>query len=113
MTDDAADDDEDDERLLVLTASGERLRLDGGDRFDPHSADEDEEVDSLRVGLPMTPDDDEMSVESTRLLKGLSQLSLPTLALALAYMSKLLVVVAAVLDCDEPETCSRVAMASG
>ena len=53
LTDDA---DEDDERLLVLTASGERLRLDGGERFE-HSPDEDDEVDSLRVGLPMTPDE--------------------------------------------------------
>ena len=82
MTDEADDDEEEEERLLVLTASGERLRLDGGDAFDPHSADEEDEVDSLRVGLPMTPVV-EMSVESTRLQKALS-------SLALAHMSKLL-----------------------
>lgn len=94
MPTDEADEDEE-ERLLVLTASGERLRLDGGDRL----AEEDEDVDSLRVGLPITPnmdededDECEMRVESpTRLLKGLSQLiSLADADDADAHMSKLL-----------------------
>ena len=94
FTDEA--EEEDDERLLVLTASGERLRLEGGERLEPHSADEDDDVDSLRVGLQITPDEWEMRVESTRLLKGLSQ---PSLVLA-AHMSKLLVELA---EEDGPE----------